>query len=564
MSALSNALHQAPELLLFAALALGVWLGRVNFRGVCLGTGCAVLIVAVILGALLAGPAQLSYPPILKSIAFAMFVFSIGFSSGPQFFASLGRRTMKQVVLALFLAVVGLATTLVVARLFGFGKGLAAGLAAGALTQSTIIGTASGALTASGLAHDAVQREISDAAIAFALTYILGTLGVIVFVSQIAPRLMGINLKAQARTLEDELAKTTGGAPTSGLAHRGVEARVFVVKQAAGQTINAVEASFAARSVIERIRRAGHDLELAPTLTLRARDHVVLAGRRPEMVAAVRIIGPEVERPELLAPVNATRIDVVMTRKEFSGIAVRDVVALYGDETHGVFLEAIVRGGQSLPVTLGTQILGGDVLKLAGSEEDLERVVALVGREIPKSEKSDLVMLGLGLLIGTIVGLLSVHVAAIPITLGAGGAILIAGLVCGWYNARHPLTGSLPAPARRVLWDLGLAVFLAVVGLDAGPSALDALKESGVAVLLAGAVVTFVPQIATMYFARHVLRMNPVLICGALAGAQTQDAAMLAASDVAESSTPVLGFTVPYAIGNVMLTMLGPLVVVLM
>ncbi|MGH8235640.1 MAG: transporter [Steroidobacteraceae bacterium] len=563
MSALSGALHQSPELLLFAALALGVWLGRLRVHGVCLGTGCAVLIVAVMLGALLAEPAQLSYPPILKSIAFAVFVFSIGFSSGPQFFASLGRRTLKQAVLAVFLAAVALATTLIVARLFGFGKGLAAGLAAGALTQSTIIGTASGALSAAGFSHDAVQREISNAAIAFALTYIFGTIMVIIFVSQIAPRLMGISLKAQARALEDELAKTTGDVAPSGLTHRGVDARVFVVKQAAGKTVSAVEASFAARVVIERIRRAGRDLEPAAALVLRAGDDVVLAGRRPQMVAAVHVIGPEGARPELLAPINTTSIDAVMIRKEFSGISVREVIARHGDQTHGVFLQAIMRGGQSLPVTLGTQILTGDVLRLAGSGEDLTRVVELVGREVPTSERSDLALLGLGLLIGTMVGLLSVPMAGVPITLGAGGAVLIAGLVCGRYNSRHPLTGSLPAPARRVLWDLGLAMFLGVVGLEAGPKALDALSHTGAAVLLAGAVVTLVPQIATMYFARYVLRMDPVLICGALAGAQTQDAALLAASDAAESSTPILGFTVPYAIGNVMLTLLGPLVIAL-
>jgi uncharacterized transporter YbjL len=106
-----------------------------------------------------------------------------------------------------------------------------------------------------------------------------------------------------------------------------------------------------------------------------------------------------------------------------------------------------------------------------------------------------------------------------------------------------------------------LALFVALLGLTAGPSAVAALVARGPGVLIAGVAVTLMPLVAAVYFGRYVLRMNPVILCGALAGSMTQDAAMLAASEVAESATPVLGFTVPYAIANVLLTLLGPIIV---
>jgi putative transport protein len=222
---------------------------------------------------------------------------------------------------------------------------------------------------------------------------------------------------------------------------------------------------------------------------------------------------------------------------------------------------SVTRGGQVMPIGPGLRMMTGDIMELAGLRSDIERVMPHIGVHLATTERSDLAWLGFGVLAGIVGGALTLNLGGVVITLGGGGGILIAGLVAGWYNSRHPLIGRIPHQATRAIWDLGLALFVCVLGLTAGPTAVAALIAKGPTVLVAGFFVTMMPLLASLYFGRYVLRMDPVIVCGALAGSMTQDAAMLAASEVAESSTPVLGFTVPYAIANVLLTLLGPIIV---
>jgi len=175
--------------------------------------------------------------------------------------------------------------------------------------------------------------------------------------------------------------------------------------------------------------------------------------------------------------------------------------------------------------------------------------------------RTDIAFLAMGLAVGLLVGLLSIKVGAIPITLGGGGGALVAGLVCGWLRSRRPTIGAFPPAAQQSLSDLGLSAFVAAIGLSNGPAALAAIQSHGLLLLGAGTVVTLVPMVVGTLFAHHVLRMNPVIICGALAGAMTVDAAVSGSCEVAESQTPVLGVAVPYAIANVVLTVLGPVIV---
>jgi AspT/YidE/YbjL antiporter-like protein len=298
-----------------------------------------------------------------------------------------------------------------------------------------------------------------------------------------------------------------------------------------------------------------------PEFLLQVGDRVVLTARREGLIVAVRVVGPELEGQDVIEPTEGVQAKVVLTKRELAGRRLDQIVAALGDIARGVYLASVTRGGRDLPIGPGLQMMMGDILEIVGRPADVARVTASIGETPPHSERSDLAWLGLGLLGGTLLGALSWRMGGLVLTLGGGGGILIGGLVAGWYNSRHPLVGNIPHEAVRFAWDFGLALFVCVLGLTAGPSALAALVAHGPGVLIAGFVVTLVPLITGVYFGRYVLNMSPVMVCGALAGSMTQDAAMLAASEVAESSTPVLSFTVPYAVANVLLTLLGPLVV---
>lgn len=563
MEFIAAILHAAPEVALFACLFLGVPLGRLKLGRFSLGNAAAVLLVAVILGILVTGPAGVVLPNTLKTVAFGLFVFSVGFAGGPQFFASLSWRTLDTVAIAVTVSVVGLITAVVLSRLLGFDKGMAAGLAAGALTETALLGTASGALHVLPLSPEDIRILEANAAVSFALTYVFGTVMVVFFCSQLAPQLMRVDLKAEAQALEAKLQEASG-APAHGLLYRRLDARGFTVTKAAGRSVTEIEAALAIGTAsVQHVSRDGEALPITPDLRLAAGDEIVLAGRRPAIVAASATIGPELEGWDLMAPLEAYSADFVVTNREFSGRTLAEVSAQLGETAHGVYVQSVTRMGNPVAIEPGMQVMVGDQARIIGSRAAVDRVIKAVGRPKLHGDRSDLAMLGFGLMAGTLLGMLEVEIGGIPITLGSGGAILIAGLVCGWYNARNPLIGDLPPQAARVLWDVGLAVFVSIIGLNAGPAALAALEAQGASVLLAGIVVATLPLLAALAVGRMVLKMNPVILVGAIAGAQTQDAAMLAASDAAESSTPVLGFTVAYAVGNISLTMIGPLVVAL-
>jgi len=238
-----------------------------------------------------------------------------------------------------------------------------------------------------------------------------------------------------------------------------------------------------------------------------------------------------------------------------------EIVDDLGKTAHGVFLRALTRRGQEVPVTPGTRIYVGDVMTLVGLNKDIERVLPKVGQPLRSGDRTDVAFLAGGLAVGLLVGLLSLTIGSIPLTLGGGGGALVAGLVCGWLRSRRPTIGAFPPAAQQSLIDIGLGGFVAAIGLANGQAALAAIQAHGLTLLGVGIIVTLAPLIVGTLVAHRVLHMNPVVVCGALAGAMTVDAAVTAACEIAESQTPVLGVAVPYAIANVVLTVLGPIIV---
>jgi len=556
MTWINHVVASAPEIFLFLAMAIGTVLGRVRVRGFAIGATACTLIVAVVLGQL----GTFVIPPLLKAIFFGLFVFTIGYRSGPEFVASLSLQTLSQVLLALVMGACGLIAILAFAYTLHFDPGSAAGLGAGSLTQTSMMGTASGALEQLGLPPDLLKQEQANIAAGYAVTYICGYILVLLFVPLVAPRLMGINLKEEAAKLEAAL---SGGATgkVGNLLYRKFQARAYQVSAAAGRTVSEIEAQIGRRVVIERILRAGNDVEPHAATKLEAGDEILLAGPSAVVVAAVPWIGPEIEGEHVMRSVPGEVLEVFVTARDLHGRTLSEIVDRFGDAVQGVFLRALTRHGQDVPVTPVTKIYVGDVMTIVGLNQKLNRVVPRIGQAIRLSDRTDMAFLAIGLAIGWLVGLLSFTIGSIPLTLGGGGGALVAGLVFGWIRSRRPTMGAFPPAAQQSLIDLGLGGFIAAIGLASGPAALAAIQAHGFMLLAVGVVVTLTPMIVGTLFAHRVLGMNPVVVCGALAGAMTVDAAVTGACEVAESQTPVLGVAVPYAIANVVLTVLGPIIV---
>jgi AspT/YidE/YbjL antiporter-like protein len=355
----------------------------------------------------------------------------------------------------------------------------------------------------------------------------------------------------------------SGGAPAKpgNLLYRKFQARAHRVVAAAGRTVGEVEAQIGYRASIERILRGEEDVAPHPETTLRAGDEILLAGPTAAIVAATPVVGPEIDGEHIMRAVPGDVIEVYVTARNLHGRTLGDIVDRMGGDARGVFLRALTRRGQEVPITPGTRIYVGDVMTLVGLSDDLDRVIPKVGQPFRSNERTDIAFISAGLSAGLLVGLLSVSVGPIPLTLGGGGGALVAGLIFGWLRSRRPIMGVFPPAAQQSLIDIGLGGFVAAIGLANGHAALTAIQAHGLVLLGAGIVVTLSSMTAGTLVAYYVLRMNPVLVCGALAGAMTVDAAVTGCCEVAESQTPVLGVAVPYAIANVLLTVLGPIIV---
>jgi len=552
-----HALRTDPEIAVFLAIALGVFIGRIHIGSFHLGSVAGALLMGLLIGQI-----GLEVPTGLKSVFFVMFIYAVGFKSGPEFFGSLNRGTLKLVVLSVVLCGTALAAILLMNALFDFDAGFTAGLGAGALTDTAIMGAATSAINQLSIDTAARAQLNSHMAIAYAITYLFGTIGLIVFVGSIAPKLLGVDLKASARELELELgiAKEEDAitVPYTRIVVRAHQ--VAANGSANGQRIGDVEKQHESLTV-ERVVRAGKVFERDEAFTLMAGDIVGVYALREAVGTLTQWIGPKIDHAESLS-FPTREVDIVVTSPEFAGKTIHQAKSrMESARRLGCFINTITRQGYELPLLPNTVLRRGDVITLTGRTASVEAVAKRLGRIRENNYKSDIAVHTLGMVLGSLLGLLSTHIGMIPVELGIGGGVLVAALVIGWYNSRHPEIGALPPAAQWAFSEFGLTAFGAVVGLLAGPAAFAAMKEQGLALLLSGAVVTIVPPLVALYFGRYVLRLHPMILFGALAGAQTEAASMNKIIEQSGSNTPVIGFTVCYAISNVLLAVCGPIIV---
>jgi putative transport protein len=549
-----TALRSHPELAIFLTLAAGFALGHVRIGSFRVGSVLGTLLAGVLIGQL-----DIKVPSIIKDVFFDLFLFATGYKVGPQFIRGLGKSALPQVALTVVLCVTSLVAAVLATKLLGYDVGTAAGMLAGAFTESTVIGTAGDAIGRLGLAPGETEQLRNNIAVAYAVTYLVGTTAVVWFLSSGAPRLLGLDLKAESQKLEREFAG--GLRDGDGLSsYREWDVRAYRVSDHwTGRRVEELEQSFAPERVfVERIRRGEQLMDGEPGNELHAGDTVAVTARR-RVVAGATAIGTEIEDRALLEfPVAA--LDVVVTRK---AVVDRSLASLAQEYGRGVALLKLERGGEQLPFAPSMTLNRGDVLRLAGAAPAVERAGRALGYIERPTESTDVVFVGLGIVVGGLIGLLSVKIGGLPITLTSSGGALIMGLVFGWLRSVYPTFGRIPEPALWVFDTIGLAVFIGVVGLGAGPGFVDGLRRTGVTLAVAGLVVALAAHLIAVLFGRFVLKMNPVVLLGACAGAGTSTAALRSIQDEAQSKLPVLGYTVPYALGNILLTAWGPVIVLL-
>ncbi len=555
-----NSLHSLftahPELAIFLSLAAGFYIGKLRFGTFQLGGVAGSLLAAVIVSQV-----GVNIHPTVQAILFALFIYAVGFESGPQFFKSLGLKTMKEIIMAVTLAATGLLTVVVLARAFGLDKGLAAGIAAGGLTQSAIIGTASDAINALGFTAEEAGRLKANVATGYAVTYIFGSFGAILICANFLPFVLRRGIREDALKAEIEGHNSTADENS---ALTPLVGRIYKLKPLSAFTVAELEAKVGESGVtIEKVRRHRKMLPVAPELELRGGDVVLVVGRREKVLSLVPELGPEL-RNEPGMELRMSTCEVALTNNKYTGTSLREILARgdHGRLAHGVSLQSVTRNGSAMPVTMDTVLEKGDLLRFYGTEQDVRRVSSLLGYTVVHGIKTDFVYLGLGLFVGLMIGLIVVRVGDLPLTLGSGGGALLSGLMFGWLRGKRPTFGALPQGAVLFLKDIGLAGFVVCVGLVNGHQAIQTVKEQGLTIFMIGLVVTVLPLVITMFFGRYILRYdNVAVLAGALSGSRSANPAFGQVLDIAGNSVPTVPFAVTYALANVFLSLLGPLIV---
>jgi putative transport protein len=556
-----HTLRSYPEIAVFFSLALGYYFGAFTYKGLGLGAVTATLIAAVIIGQLgitVSGP--------LKPTFFLMFLFAIGYGVGPQFVRGIASDGIPQALFAAVVCVFCLGAAYFGAKLAGYDVGSAAGLYAGSQTISASMGLATDAINRLGLPPEDTKKLLDAMPVAYAVTYIFGTVGSAIVLALLGPALLGIDLEAACKRYEEKHGgKRELGGP--GTAWHQFELRAFRVRddgRAVGKSAREVEALLPEQRVfVQRIRRDGKIIEATSDTVIQAGDIVAVAGRRDVLVNLIGAAAQEVDDRELLA-VPAEGVDVYVTSKEVDGKTLTELAK--APAARGVFLRKITRGATAtnIPILPNTQLQRGDIVTLVGRTPDVAAATKMLGYPDRVTDIADVAFIGAAITIGALAGAVVYKIGSVPLTLSTSGGALIAGLFFGWLRSVHPTFGRIPSSTVWFMNSVGLNVFIAVVGISSGPGFVAGLQQLGFSLFLWGIAVTTVPLVLAMYVGKYVFRFDDAIVLGCCSGARTTTASLGMINDRAKSQIPGLGYTITYAVGNTLLTIWGMVIVILL
>ena len=550
-----------PEIAIFLCLCLGYYFGKFGYKGIALGSVTATLIAGVVIGQI---GITISQP--LKAFSFLMFLFAVGYGVGPQFVRGIASNGLPQAIFSVVQCVFSLAAVVVIAKVAGYDLGYAAGLYSGSQTISAAMGLSTDAINRLGMEADKAKALIDSMPVAYAVSYMFGTMGSAVVIAILGPKLLRIDLEAACKDYEEKHGggkKEQGGA---GSAWQRWVMRAYRVKpggKAVGLRVAEAESLVPdTRVFVQRIRRDGKIVEATADTVLQEGDIVAIAGEREVLVTLLQN-ADEVEDKELLA-VPVEGIDVLVTNKEVDGKTLAELAAM--PAARGVFLRKITRGATAtdIPILANTTVERGDLFTIVGRTQDTGAATKLLGVADRPTDVTDMAFVGAFIVVGGLIGALVFKIAGVPLTLSTAGGALVAGIVGGWLRSVRPSFGRIPTPTVWFMNSVGLNIFIAIVGISAGPGFVNGLKTQGIGLFLWGALATTVPLVLGMFVAKYMFRFHDALTLGIVSGSRTTTASLGLVCDQAKSQVPALGYTVTYAVGNTLLTIWGMVIIMIM
>ncbi|MCR9907024.1 transporter [Vibrio campbellii] len=574
MSFLFSYLSENPFVFLFLSLAIGYPLGRLNFKGVSLGTTAGTLVVGVALAltSFSVYGLKIEEPGLVSDIFLMMFMYAIGMKVGPQFFSGLARGGIDFVVIGLIVVFSNFAIVVIGAKLMGLEPGYAAGIISGSYTVTAVMGVAQSAISSGaftppeGMSIDHVSANI---AAGYAISYVLSTVLIILFIKYL-PSLFGIDPVKAGKDAEaefstgddDEKLPSTFGFSDVGVLPIDVRAYKVTHQELVGRSVQELYQSFPDAAVL-KVVRGDEVIDASQNPTLALNDVIGIRGEYRVLIAEGEAdIGNEVDEPRA-RNVDIEVADIHVGKSEHAG---KTIAQLHAEVGFGVYFKAIFRQGHQQPLLPQTKVEVGDVIRIAGSKWCVEKTASQLNSvAIVESTVTETFYLALSLLVGYIFGHFSVTLAGIPFALGTSAGCMLTGIVFSFLRTRNPAFGGpMSEGARSFLQDIGLNLFVAVLAATVGPKILASFQ--GIIVIkiaLLGVTAALVPPLLAWLYGLYFRKMNPAILAGACAGGRNSTPAMKGAQDASQSDMPAIGYPVPYALTSVLVLILGYIAMVI-
>ena len=558
MERLFDIISENPILLLFIVLAVGYLIGNIKIGSFQLGP-----VAGVLLAGLLFGHLGFNGLPHIETLGFVLFIFSVGYNAGPRFIQALRKDGRRYLAIAIIVSVTGLMLAFGIAKIFNYEPGISAGMMAGSLTSTPTLAAADDAVRSAeyvvpaGFTKEQVRTNITTA---YAITYIFGLVGLILVIGFL-PKLLRINLAEEAIKLKHE---DEAGRKQPAFSQSDIYVRAFRLENEkhVGVSLKEIYERTELQFTIHKIRRNGELIHPTLETTLEKGDELSLVGIfDPEILKNISsdVIGPHLRDRELLHYTPDTA-KICLTRKIPAGT---QLGSLSIPQEYGSFVTRIVRLGVDIDVKPQVELERGDVLHVTGPAAGLEAMKDKLGHIERTAEQTDLSTFSWSIVLGILVGTLTISLWGIKIGLGTAGGLLMIGLFIGYLRSLFPVIGRMSDGARWIFTELGLLLFMAGVGLRGGSGLVETFLESGLSLLLAGITITLVPLIIAFAYGIKIAKMNPLMLLGAIVGAMTSGGALNVINSQSKSTIAGIGYTGSYAFANVLLTIAGALIVLL-
>ena len=544
-----DTLHAQPVLTLFLILGVGYLIGGLRISSFSLGPVAGVLFAGLFLGHF-----DFRMSPGAQAVGFSLFIFSVGYQAGPRFLDVVRTDGLKYFLLAVVIAATGFTMAVIATKLLELTPGTSAGLLAGGLTSSPTLAAAQEALRSgqvsppAGITADAM---IGNVATGYAITYIFGLAGLIAII-KLLPQILHIDLEKEAKKLEAADESTTKSQP------KNVAARIYRVSNAEiiKAPVKQIREKYWDKISVSKVRRNNTFIDLLPDEFLQLGDELHILAPVEYFTQTVSKIGEEITPETSTTQYTETAQIVVINKKAVN----KTLQELDIARKYGVLLTGVSRMRIEVPRTTNLTLHRGDILTVAGPNENVDLLGEELGHVERKIAETDMVTFAFGITFGVLLGLLSIKVGQISIGLGSAGGLLASGILIGYLRSIYPVFGRMPDAARWILMEFGLLLFMAGVGLRAGGDIIETFAKAGPALVLAGIVVTMSPILVGYFFGRKVLKIPPVLLFGGITGSMTSGASLSVVTKAANSSVPTLGYTGAYAFANVLLTVAGSII----